>query len=94
MHVLIAYDVSTIEPVGAKRLRRVARACKDYGQRAQKSLFECHLSATDWVSLRDRLLSEIDLSEDSIRFYFLAGDTRIEHHGVNTPIDPTDALIV
>ena len=94
MHVLVAYDVSTVEPAGERRLRRIARACKDFGQRAQKSLFECHLGPTDWVELRARLLSEIDSTQDSLRFYFLDADVRIEHHGVNVPADPADPLIV
>jgi CRISPR-associated protein Cas2 len=94
MHVLVAYDVSTIEPDGDRRLRRVARACKDFGQRAQRSLFECHLGPTDWITLRARLLSEIDPEQDSLRFYYLDVDVRIEHHGINVPMDPADPLIV
>ena len=35
MMVLITYDVSTESAGGKRRLRRVARACKDYGQRVQ-----------------------------------------------------------
>jgi CRISPR-associated protein Cas2 len=40
MMVLVSYDVSTREEGGARRLRRVARACQDYGQRVQYSIFE------------------------------------------------------
>jgi CRISPR-associated protein Cas2 len=40
MMVLVTYDVRTAEPGGAKRLRRVAKACRDYGQRVQYSVFE------------------------------------------------------
>jgi hypothetical protein len=31
MFVLVTYDVSTVEAAGRRRLRRVARACSDYG---------------------------------------------------------------
>ena len=41
MLVLVTYDVSTVEKPGVRRLRRVARACEDYGTRVQKSVFEC-----------------------------------------------------
>lgn len=41
MFVLVTYDVKTSDPEGTKRLRRVAKACKDYGQRVQFSVFEC-----------------------------------------------------
>jgi hypothetical protein len=33
MFVLVTYDVKTSDPGGNRRLRRVAKACKDYGQR-------------------------------------------------------------
>ena len=31
--MLVTYDVSTTDAAGRRRLRRVARACTDYGQR-------------------------------------------------------------
>jgi CRISPR/Cas system-associated endoribonuclease Cas2 len=33
MLILVTYDVSTVEKAGARRLRRIARACQDYGVR-------------------------------------------------------------
>ncbi len=35
MMVLVTYDVSTVSPGGQRRLRRVAKACLDFGQRVQ-----------------------------------------------------------
>ena len=93
MFVLIAYDVATINKAGTRRLRRVARACKDYGQRVQNSVFECHVDDRQWVLLRHRLLTEIKRDEDSLRFYFMDNDTQIEHHGIGQPID-LDAPII
>ena len=52
MKLLITYDVSTVDKAGVKRLRRVARACEDYGTRVQKSVFECMVGEKDWVLLR------------------------------------------
>jgi CRISPR-associated protein Cas2 len=94
MFVLIAYDVSTVTKAGARRLRRVAQACKDYGQRVQNSVFECRLDEKHWVLLRGRLLSEIDRNQDSLRFYFLDADTAVEHYGVKPPLDLEAPLIV
>lgn len=94
MLVLIAYDVSTIEKSGRKRLRRIARACLDYGQRVQNSVFECRLGKTQWTVLRDRLLSEMNAKEDSIRFYFLDSDVSVEHHGIKEPTNLEDPLIL
>lgn len=94
MLVLIAYDVSTIDKAGRSRLRRVARACLDYGQRVQNSVFECRVGKKQWTVLQEKLLSEIKLTEDSLRFYFLDGDTAIEHHGCKEPTDLEKPLIL
>ena len=96
MLILITYDVSTVEKAGQRRLRRVARACEDYGVRVQKSVFECQVGQKEWVLLRQRLLDEINPAEDSLRFYFLdaAAKLKIEHHGDGKPIDLTEPLIL
>ena len=93
MFVLITYDVSTVDRAGARRLRRVAQACEDYGQRVQKSVFECHLDQRSWVLLKSRLLREIKETEDSLRFYFLEVDAAIQHYGINQPRDLNDPLV-
>ena len=93
MFVLITYDVSTIDKAGSRRLRRVAQACEDYGQRVQKSVFEVKLNQKSWVLLRSRLLREIDEHQDSLRFYFLEGDTPREHFGINKPRDLEEPLV-
>lgn len=96
MVVVVAYDVSTETKEGRRRLRRVAQACKDYGQRVQKSVFECVLRESDWVALKHRLLKEMAKNEDSLRFYFLdqAARARTEHHGIHAPVDLEGPLIV
>ncbi len=94
MLVLITYDVATADKAGARRLRRVAQACKDYGQRVQNSVFECRIEPQHWVVLRDRLLGEIDQSQDSLRFYFLDRDVKIEHHGTKKTVDLEGPLIL
>lgn len=96
IHVIVCYDVKTSDEGGAKRLRRIAEACNDYGVRVQYSVFECSIGEKDWVVLRRRLLEEFDAQQDSLRFYFIdAGDFgRREHHGVRAPLDPTGTLLV
>ena len=96
MFILIAYDVSTTDKAGQKRLRRVARACEDYGVRVQMSVFECQLGKTQWAALRNRLLKEIDPKQDSLRFYHLDEDAKdkAEHHGLKEPPDLNAPLIL
>ena len=95
MLVLVTYDVSTGTPAGRRRLRRVARACKDYGQRVQLSVFECEVDPAQWVDLKARLVAEIDPASDSLRFYHLGskGRRRVEHVGARPALDLEGALV-
>ena len=74
MMVLITYDVETMTPEGARRLRRVAKECQNYGQRVQNSVFECVLSEAQFTALRNRIASIINIQKDSIRFYMLGNN--------------------
>lgn len=96
MFVLVSYDVATTRMSGARRLRRVAKACQDYGQRVQYSLFECIVDPAQWTVLRNRLIEEIDEENDSLRFYFLGSNWkhRVEHIGAKKSIDQEGPLIV
>ena len=96
MLVLVSYDVAMLNEGGTKRLRRVAKACKDYGQRVQYSVFECNIDPAQWTVLRARLIKEIDKEKDSLRFYFLGSNwrRRIEHIGAKEVPDLEAPLIV
>ena len=96
MLVLVTYDVSTETPEGRKRLRNVAKACKNMGQRVQKSVFECLVEPDQWTRLRARLIKEVDLEVDSLRFYFLGKNwkLRVEHVGAKPSYDPEGPLLV
>jgi CRISPR-associated protein Cas2 len=96
MMVLVTYDVSTIAPAGRKRLRGVARACQDWGQRVQFSVFEIEVDPAQWVSLKARLEALIDPATDSLRYYHLGANwtRRIEHVGAKPAVDLGGPLIV
>ncbi|MFT4177756.1 MAG: CRISPR-associated endonuclease Cas2 [Luteolibacter sp.] len=96
MYLLVTYDVSTITPAGKKRLRHVAKACLDYGQRVQNSVFECKVDPAQLVTLKHRLLDLIDPKTDSLRFYYLGANwhSRVEHHGAKSSYDIDGPLIL
>ena len=96
MLVVVSYDVSTVTREGRRRLRRVAKACTNNGQRVQNSVFECLVDPAQWATLRGRLIDEIDPKKDSLRFYFLGKNwkRRIEHIGAKPAYDPEGPLIV
>lgn len=95
MFVLVSYDVSTKDQNGQKRLHRVAKICKDYGQRVQYSVFECIVDPAQWTFFKDKLVNEIDLERDSLRFYYLGSNwrRRVEHVGAKETIDQEGPLI-
>ena len=96
MLVVVSYDVSTVTPKGQRRLRRVAKVCKDHGQRVQYSVFECSVDPAQWTMFRQKLIDEIDPEKDSLRFYFLGANwrRRVEHVGAKEVEDPDGPLIV
>lgn len=97
MMVLVTYDISMEDPEGPGRLRRVAKACLDYGVRVQYSVFECEVDPAQWTFFRDELLGLYDEEKDSLRFYKLGKNwkNRIEHHGVKPARDIfRDAMIL
>lgn len=96
MLMLVTYDVSTKTPAGRRRLHHVAKACLDYGQRVQNSVFECQLDAAQWAELRHRLLTIIDLETDSLRSYMLGNNWhgRVEHHGSKPSTDLEGPLLI
>ena len=71
MEILVVYDVATETKAGRRRLRRVAKRCEAYGQRVQKSVFECTLGPADLERMRRELSREIKDTEDSLRIYRL-----------------------
>lgn len=96
MYILVTYDVETKDPDGQKRLRKVAKCCKNFGQRVQSSVFECEVTGADFVSLKYQLKSIIDEKSDSIRIYHLGKNyhTKIERIGIETSIDICGNLII
>ena len=94
--VLITYDVNTETPAGKKRLNKVAKQCKNYGQRVQNSVFECIIDPALLKELQDKLEKIIDVEKDSIRYYYLGDEwrSRVEHIGAKASIDLEGTLIV
>lgn len=92
---LISYDVSTLEKPGQKRLRQVAKICERWGQRVQKSIFECRLTQSQLEELREQLKNSIEPTRDTIRIYQITEplDAHIHIMGLDHSFDFTEPLI-
>jgi CRISPR-associated protein Cas2 len=94
--VLVTYDVRTATDGGARRLRRMAKACRDFGQRVQYSAFEIEVDPAQWTALKAKLEGLIDPEQDSLRYYYLGSNwrRRVEHVGAKAVADLGGPLIV
>lgn len=88
--------LSAQDKAGARRLRHVAKACLDHGQRVQFSVFEIEVDAAQWTALKARLLQAIDPAQDSLRFYYLGNDwqRKVEHAGAKPVLDLNGPLVL
>lgn len=96
MMVLVSYDVSTQDKAGARRLRHISKACLDFGQRVQMSVFEIEVDPAQWAALKSRLQQIIDPAQDSLRFYYLGKQwqSKVEHVGAKAVLDLNAPLIM
>jgi CRISPR-associated protein Cas2 len=63
---LVCYDIAN-----DKRLRRVFKICKNYGNHLQFSVFECDLNSTERVQLETKLGEVMKFDEDQVLFVSL-----------------------
>lgn len=96
MLVLVTYDVETVSPRGQRRLQQVAKACQNYGQRVQNSVFECVLDYSQYTKLKLELKGLMDEQHDTIRFYNLGNNysTKVETLGIKHGINIEEELII
>jgi CRISPR-associated protein Cas2 len=60
---IVCYDIAD-----DKRLRRVFKICKDFGQHLQFSVFECDLTSGEKLQFEEKLMTEIKREEDQVLF--------------------------
>jgi CRISPR-associated protein Cas2 len=64
MFVMISYDV-----VDDKKRLKLMKFLKDYGERIQKSVFECNLSAKTYEQVKTGVEEIINKRKDRVRYY-------------------------
>ena len=96
MQLVIAYDVSTSDLAGTRRLKRVAKVCEAFGQRVQNSVFECTIDQMQLEQFVHRIEQVMDLAQDSLRIYRLPPirEQSLQVLGKTLTYDIHDPLIV
>ena len=90
-YVVVSYDVAN-----NRRRAKAAKVLRAYGERVQKSVFDCRLDEKRLLELEERLRKVIDESADSVRFYRLcsACERNVCVHGWGTVQEDEDVIIV
>ena len=68
MFYVISYDIPD-----DRRRNQLAKELKGFGTRVQYSVFEAHLSRSQYEELKRAVARIINPSEDSVRYYRLCG---------------------
>jgi len=91
MFVVVSYDV-----VDDRKRTKIAKAMKSYGERVQKSVFECRVDDQQFIRMKKAVESIMDMNEDSVRYYFLCKGCvdRIEISGWGTVTEDESLIIV
>ena len=91
MFVVVSYDV-----VDDRKRTRMAKTLKNFGERVQKSVFECRVDDQQFIRMKQSLEKIMDMNEDSVRFYFLCKGCveRIEISGWGTVVEDQNLIIV
>ena len=91
MYIIVAYDI-----VDNRKRTRVAKMLTSYGNRVQKSVFECRIDDKQYLKLRGNIKKIIDHEEDSVRYYTLCSRCmgNIEISGWGTVNEDEDVIIV
>jgi len=84
---LVAYDISD-----AKRLRKVAQVCEDFGVRKQFSVFLCRITPTQYVRLRARLYEIVKRDEDQVIFIPMCERCVGALESMGRPTEAVDAM--
>jgi CRISPR-associated protein Cas2 len=89
---LVCFDI-----VDNRMRNRTVKVLKEYGQRVQKSVFECsNLSEEQFVSMKNRIEDCTESTQDTIRFYFICRKclVKMEYSGIGEPPSSKDYRVV
>lgn len=64
MFYIVSYDI-----VDDRKRSAVSKTLLGYGSRVQKSVFECVITDKQFMEMRQRVETLIDLEIDSVRYY-------------------------
>jgi len=90
-HIVVSYDIRD-----EKRLNRIGKLMKNYGERVLLSVWECNLTYAKFEEMRRNVESIIDHMEDSVRYYFLCDKCieKIQFSGLGRKFIEDEDLVI
>ncbi len=91
MFVVVSYDV-----VDDRRRNRLSKALKAFGDRVQRSVFECNVDQVELEKMVTRIRKLTDDREDTVRIYRLCASCKsaISICGYGTVSEDPDLIVV
>lgn len=91
MFVVVCYDV-----VDDRKRQRLAKLMTSYGERVQKSVFECLLDDRKYLKMKEEIGRIIDWEQDSVRYYTLCKGcvNNVEISGWGVVREDEDVIVV
>lgn len=91
MLYLVCYDIAD-----DRRLRKVAQTMLAYGNRVQKSVFECELNVKQHREMLDKVMDIMEMGSDSVRTYPLCAACRQRRsaHGIAQVAETPTVFVV
>jgi CRISPR-associated protein Cas2 len=87
--IVVIYDI-----VDNKKRTLMSKTLLGYGERVQRSAFECHLTLRKYEELLSEILPIIDEELDLLRVYKLAGNTETKIWGRVPETEDEDVIIL
>lgn len=87
--IIVIYDI-----VNDKRRLKLSKVLLGYGERVQRSAFECHLTNRQYEGMIRKLLPLLDEEEDLLRVYKLTGNAKIQVWGHIKETENEDVVIL
>ena len=80
--------------VDDKKRLKLSKMLLGYGERVQRSAFECHLTLRQYEEMMKKALYFIDEKEDLLRIYKLTGNASINVWGKIPATEDEDIVII
>ena len=91
MLVMISYDV-----VDDKKRLKLMKFLKDYGNRVQKSVFECNFSPKTYEKVKSGVEEIINKRKDRVRYYRVCGncENKVEIYGWGEVTEEEEFILI